>query len=80
MPCVNSKEGVLTAMLIMSACARLRSAVLSFVLVLAALSRRAKSSAMTAASSTAAFTCDELNHLHWCLFLSQCRQACRCVC
>ena len=44
-------------MLIISACARLRSAVLSFALLLAALSRRAISSAMTAASSTAAFTC-----------------------
>ena len=49
-------------MLIVSACARLRSAVLSLALLLAVLSRRATSSAMLAASSTAAFTCSKQGH------------------
>ena len=66
-------------MLIMSACARLRSAVLNLALVRAALSWRDTSSAMTAASSTAAFTCDEHAHLRYCLFLSPYKQACRSI-
>ena len=47
----------LTATLTMSACVRLRSAAVSLPLLRAALSWRARSSAMLAVSSRAAFTC-----------------------